>query len=67
MRRFSSGLTDFEYVLPVVFGDDGRSDDIGNQDDDVGSIDNDDGPAAAVVVVDDDDVSDPSFEVLFST
>jgi hypothetical protein len=67
MRRFSSGLTDFEYVLPVVFGDDGRSDDIGNQDDDVGSIDNDDGPAAAVGVVDDDDVSDPSFEVLFST
>ena len=70
MRRFSSGLTDFEYVLPVVFGDDGRSDNVGNQDDDVGSIDNDGSPAAAAAVVvddDDDDVSDPSFEVLFST
>ena len=22
MRRFSSGLTDFEYVLPLAFGDD---------------------------------------------
>jgi len=66
MRRFSSGLTDFEYVLPLVFGDDCSSDDVGNQDDDVGSIDNDGGPAV-VDDDDDDDVSDPSFEVLFST
>jgi len=68
MYRDSSGLTDFEYVLPEVFGDDGSSDSVGNQDDDVGSIDSDDdADADSVADADDDnaadnddDVSDPS-------